>query len=55
VQEIMAACDKANIPVFLKNNLTPLLNPKRYETLILRQEMPSFDDAGRLLAARPAS
>ena len=57
VQEIVEACDKAGIPVFLKNNLKPLLadnwyepyihrlvdHPKLLKTALLqvRQELPS--------------
>jgi len=48
VQEIVQACDKAKIPVFLKDNLRPLLNQHRvweWEWAIspnrkLRQEVP---------------
>jgi len=36
VKEIIEACDKAKIPVFLKNNLQPL-----FPTLDIRQEMPA--------------
>ena len=51
IEEIVGACDKAGIPVFLKNNLNPLftkLYPNRIEPkyftgkdLELRQELPS--------------
>lgn len=56
VKEIVRACDKTNIPIFLKNNLKPLLdnNPiigdsNFYEidadyTLRLRQEFPNIKD-----------
>jgi len=50
VQEIVEACDKAGIPVFLKNNLAPLFSHQdrlffNYdedipEMLKLRQEIP---------------
>ena len=48
VQEIVEACDKAGIPVFLKNNLRDLLVPDALmddvfwesEKAKLRQEMP---------------
>ncbi len=46
VQEIVQAADKAGIPVFLKNDLMPLLRPNRNKGLFfqdenrLRQEMP---------------
>lgn len=48
VQEIVEAADKAGIPVFLKDNLAPLINwpqdgPWAFQSLsnMLRQEMPS--------------
>ena len=41
VKEIVGACDKAGVKVFLKDNLNPLLNRKNYMTLELRQELPS--------------
>ena len=49
VEEIVRACDKAGVPVFLKDNLIPLLNQHRvweWEWAIspngkLRQEMPN--------------
>jgi len=48
VEEIVKACDKAGIPVFLKDNLKPLLQPLMTapnmswfgNTFGLRQEMP---------------
>ena len=48
VQEIVRACDKAGIPVFLKDNLRDLLIPEALmndifwasEKAKLRQEMP---------------
>ena len=51
VKEIVEACDKAGIPVFLKNNLKPLFETPmglirgrhwtcRKGQLVLRQEMP---------------
>lgn len=48
VQKIVQACDKAGIPVFLKNNLRPLLVPSALmndifwasDKATLRQEMP---------------
>ena len=48
VEEIVEACDKVGIPVFLKDNLRPLLpavspfitNPLRDFEFNLRQEMP---------------
>ncbi len=51
VQEIVEACDKAGIPVFLKNNLKPLIDkvPDEIFPLFvndegqLRQEMPQED------------
>ena len=70
VREIVEACDKAGIPVFLKGNLEPLWtlenraepffkfsrpSPGATEMGYLRQEMPKIDGAGRLLVARLAS
>lgn len=47
VEEIVKAADKAGIPVFLKNNLVPMIasspNPEKiklYDAMGLRQEMP---------------
>ena len=41
VEEIVKACDKANIPVFLKNNLQPLLDESvGWTGWKLRQEFP---------------
>ena len=50
VQEIVEACDKAGIPVFLKNNLKSLLGVVNIKATtgappesvyLMRQEMPS--------------
>jgi len=49
VREIVEACDKAGVPVFLKNNLVPLFNTQktipRWATnqTGLRQEMPNVE------------
>lgn len=46
VREIVRACDKAEIPVFLKDNLIPILPPNTYKSPFhfgihgIRQEMP---------------
>ena len=47
VREIVSACDKAGIPVFLKDNLKPLIDKTpnivgltQYGSAKLRQEMP---------------
>lgn len=40
VKEIVDAADKAKIPVFLKDNLKPLLDPKKEYDFELRQEFP---------------
>lgn len=38
VEEIVRACDKASVPVFIKNNLKPVM---RNSTWRIRQEMPT--------------
>jgi len=47
VKEIVRACDKASISVFLKNNLRPLLG--QYFGYELRQEMPSLKPSAELI------
>ncbi len=61
VAEIVKACDMAGIPVFLKNNLKPLVVDNLGHTYHgfaygenLRQEMPN-NDAGRTTGKSPAS
>ncbi|KKN15915.1 hypothetical protein LCGC14_0981070 [marine sediment metagenome] len=48
VQEIVQACDKAGIPVFLKKNLNPLLLPhvKEYPFLFNKERIDSFGNWG---------
>ena len=41
VKEIVSAADKAGIPVFLKDNLAPLIKAEKGENFYLRQEMPA--------------
>jgi len=43
IEEIVRACGKANIPVFLKNNLDKLM-PKYNPSEKLRQEMPKIKE-----------
>ena len=50
IQEIVEACDKAEIPVFLKDNLFDLLDEQAQDIIILwnkdgmlRQEFPNED------------
>jgi len=44
VQEVLVACHNADIPVFMKNNLQPLLDKSLgWEFWKLRQEMPGQD------------
>lgn len=44
VREIVEACDKAGVPVFLKDNLIPILPEKTrreiWGQVVLRQEFP---------------
>ena len=45
VKEIVEAADKAGIPVFLKDNLAPLIKSIKGENFYLRQEMPKNEAA----------
>lgn len=40
VKEIVEACDKAGIPVFLKENLAPIIKSIKGQNFYLRQQMP---------------
>ncbi|MBA7651744.1 hypothetical protein ES703_59563 [subsurface metagenome] len=40
IVEVMEACDKAGVPVFLKDNLAPLLYASNFQHYGIRQEVP---------------